>query len=223
MEPSLQDRAPQVCRGKEANLEPFRSASGFAQDVFKEQRVTRDECPLSSAQGLHVKTIWKQEDFSEISEGHFLITTERILFVGLDENKDIAVDAACIQLHAVSDDSIYIQIQDPQLEESEPMEFSLTPTQDSNCCQEIFDALSKLVSMHPIPLEDNEDGSDDYDEAIFAPPVENTTSQDRRDAMLKRLDAMLVIPPEYEREGDDMVEEVGQFEDADDDDDDALL
>jgi hypothetical protein len=230
MDQSLQDRAPQVWRGQEANLEPFRSASGFAQDAFNEQRVTHDECALlSSAQGLQVTTIWKQEDFSQVSgEGLFLVTTERILFVAQnDETKDVAVDAACIQLHAVSDDSVYIQIQDPQSDESEPMEFTVTPTaQDSSCCQELFDALSKLVSLHPIPLEEEDD---DYcgldDEAIFAPPVENSTSQDERATMLERLDAILVVPPEYEREGDDMVEEVGQFDDADEDDDedDAML
>jgi hypothetical protein len=224
MDQSSEDRVPQVCRGQGANLEPFRSAiqSGFGQEVFNEQRVARDECALSSAEGLQVKAIWKEEEETCYSEGRFLVTTERILYVSVDEKSDVAVDAACIQLHAVSDDSIYIQLQDPQSDESAIIEFTVTPTQDSSSCQELFDAISRLVSMHPIPLEEEDDDNEGFDEAIFAPPVENGTSEEEREAMLERLDAMLVVPPEYEREGDDTVE-VGQFDDADEDEDDDML
>lgn len=223
MDQSSEDRVPQVRRGKGADLEPFRSAiqSGFVQEVFNEQRVARDECALSSAEGLQVKAIWKEEEETYCSEGRFLVTTERILYVSVDEKSDVAVDAACIQLHAVSDDSIYIQIQDPLSDESATIEFTVLPTHDSSSCQGLFDALSRLVSLHPIPLEE-EDDDEGFDEAIFAPPVDNGISEEEREAMLERLDAMLVVPPEYEREGEDRVE-VGQFDDADEDEDDDMI
>ena len=223
MDQSSEDRVPQMCRGKVANLEPFRSAiqSGFVQEVLNEQLAARDEFVLSSTEGVTVKATWKEEEETSCSEGRFLVTTERILYVSVDEKSDLAVDAECIQLHAVSDDSIYIQIQDPLSDESATIEFTVTPTQDSSSCPELFDALSRLASMHPIPLEDDDD-DEGFDEAIFAPPVDVGASEEEREAMLERLDAMLVVPPEYEREGDERVE-VGQFDDADEDEDDDML
>ena len=214
------DGVPRVWRGEAANLDPLilRAAplDAPAGPVQEHPSVTpTDEFALADA--MTVKATWQTEDSTVFhhDEGRFYVTTERILFVSnWDKNHNVAVDAGCIQLHAVSEDSVYIQMQES--EDSTSIEFTITPNKQDEC-QVLFDALSKLVSMHPIPLDDDEDNGL-MDDAIFAPPADAGASEEEREAILERLDNMLVVPPEYE-----VTEEaqhvVGQFEDAEDDDD----
>ena len=227
------ERAPQVYRGQSAGLEPLRrciqSSSSSLSQVLQEERVTHDERLLSSAEGIAVTATWKIDDddesssAAEFSNGLVLVTSERILMVATEEEKhDVAIDAACIQLHAISnDDSVYLQIQDPESSESAPIEFTLKPTvaDPSASCQQLFDALSQLVSMHPIPLDDDDDDDEYGDGVMFAPgPMDGSAPQFEREAMLERLDNILVVPPEYEvDEAEAQEEEDGQFDDADDD------
>ena len=89
--------------------------------------------------------------------------------------------------------------------------------------QKLFDALCKLISLHPIEDDEDEDnhgmfsggmigggfGDDprlDYGEMVWAEP---TPEESDREAMLERLDNLLVVPPGLEVEDDD-----GRFDDA---------
>jgi Regulator of volume decrease after cellular swelling len=156
-----------------------------------------------------------------------------------------------------------------------PLEISIAPQGPdeaavSQKCQELFDAISKLVSLHPIdPNEDDDhhhdnnsgglsammmmmmgggagvgeadhnycgaDSDDNDDEMIWAPSTTttiddtSTNNDDVRQAMLDRLDDLLVVPPELqlhvddESEGDEENEATaeivpGQFDDADEED-----
>lgn len=238
-------RAPLVLRGEMANLEQLRHALQSSAAVpsptfvliFQQHCVAPDECVLTEAKGLLSTTTWKVEDttvFADV-EGSFFVTSERILFVAKNgATQDFAIDAECIQLLAVSNDSVYIQIQYPEDEESAPMELTVTPVKtddtSSTTSQQMFEALSRLVSMHPIPLDDDDDDDDGMmEDAIAAPPsVEGgAATEEDRDVMLERLDQMLVVPPEYEEhettsgqfdDADEGKECDAQFEDADADD-----
>ena len=132
-------------------------------------------------------------------------------------------------------------------------------------CQQLFDAISRMVELNPIDpntdetgeedgvfggggswitsehadldgatimammgagLESGDDASDDDDDDLICCPKVNTSTkpeevtEDERNAMLERLDNLLIVPPELEiHEGDVSDDErKGQFDDADEDD-----
>ena len=166
--------------------------------------------------------------------------------------KDWYVPATSITLHALTGDDddeneqqtssgrngVYLQMQNPHDEECNPIEWTVT----SRDAPALYAALSKLVSLHPIDphkdtngLEDGDD-QDDYfepEDMIWASDIRNNDSDDEeeegateeeRQAMLDRLDRVLTVPPEYEIHEDAAVEETteGQFDDAEEEDDDIL-
>eukprot|EP00550_Attheya_septentrionalis_P000756 CAMPEP_0198288262 /NCGR_PEP_ID=MMETSP1449-20131203/6826_1 /TAXON_ID=420275 /ORGANISM="Attheya septentrionalis, Strain CCMP2084" /LENGTH=362 /DNA_ID=CAMNT_0043986375 /DNA_START=46 /DNA_END=1134 /DNA_ORIENTATION=+ len=109
-------------------------------------------------------------------------------------------------------------------------------TNNQELCQALFEALSKLASLNPVDHDTfggggggsmfgmmmGMMGDNNNDELVTAwdEPEDDSAAADatetEREAMLDRLDHLLVVPPEYELP--DSVE--GQFDDADDDDDD---
>jgi Regulator of volume decrease after cellular swelling len=193
--------------------------------------------------------------------------------------------------------AVYVQVQalergcgDDDYNSPPPLEISIVPQagQDDDdaaavsqqCCQQIFDAIAKLVSLHPIDPNHTGDNSrnggdaangsgggglsavmmlmmgdgggigdnvdhdyfsygeqdllddDDNDEMVWAPAATTTLTtrgddddddaDDQRQAMLDRLDNLLVVPPELQLDEDDhenetAVEEIvpGQFDDPD--------
>lgn len=165
--------------------------------------------------------------------------------------KDWYVPATRITLHALTGDddeneqqtspgrsAVYLQMQNPHGQECNPIEWTVT----SRDAPALYAALSKLVSLHPIDphkdtngLDDGDD-QDDYfepEDMIWASDIRNNDSDDdeeegateeERQAMLDRLDQVLTVPPEYEIQEDAVVEETteGQFDDAEEDDDDIL-
>lgn len=216
---AIEERVPQVLRGEGSNLDPFRSEKTFA-DILSQ--VTGDDETALIPQSIPVKATWQQTQNDESSTvfsheaGFLFVTSERIFFISTsDKNHDVSVDAACIQLHAVSEDGIYIQIQESNENSDGGIEWTVTPTtttptttntEEEEACQVLFEALSKLVSMHPTVLDDDDDGFGD--DAIFAPPSTGEATEQERLAMLERLDNMLEVPPEYQ------VQAEGQFDDA---------
>jgi Regulator of volume decrease after cellular swelling len=119
-------------------------------------------------------------------------------------------------------------------EGEDSMEVTIIPL-DPNDCQTVFDGLCKLVAKHPLQLDDDDDGPGfggghgfDLDDMIWAPSAaagmrsmglsdENVdqeegndagASESEREAMLHRLDNMLVVLPEFQVRA-------GQFDDAD--------
>lgn len=170
--------------------------------------------------------------------GDIFVTSSQVLFVAAaatgggalePQENDFAIGATCIHLHAMAEEpeiSVYLQLTEENDEET-TSEVTLVPT-DSTSCQVLFDALCKLVSSHPLELDDDDDdqGNDEggapafgggfaiSDDLIWAPSVnglgDGQDDQEERTAMLARLDNMLVVPPEFE------IQE-GQFDDADED------
>eukprot|EP00980_Cylindrotheca_fusiformis_P013447 scaffold3437_cov113-Cylindrotheca_fusiformis.AAC.14 len=159
-------------------------------------------------------------------EGEVFVSSSQVLFAAKSSSTDdLAIGATCILMHAMTEEpelSIYLQLQEG---DEDTIEVTITPI-DSNACQTLFNALCKLVSLHPID-DDDADENDQYfgnDELIWAPSSshrafgeddeDDGATDEERQAMLDRLDSILVVKPEF-----DMIE--GQFDDAEDQFDDA--
>lgn len=190
-------------------------------------------------------------------QGEVLITNTQVLFVAESAEElesDLAIGGACVVLHAMTEDpepSIYLQLSSYSNNGDDDggcdiTEVTLVPSagnSNSDDCQKLFDALCKLISLHPIEGDDDDDGDDgmfgggmigggfgddtfaDYGEPIdglvWAPPPSTEdgpiATDQEREAMLERLDNLLVVPPGLEAKdgdgGNNNVED-GQFEDA---------
>jgi hypothetical protein len=242
MESSQQDNGtPQIRIGKEANLDFFQSLVNNNNDKmmmnptchFQQSLPDDNDEALLLPEAMSVKVTLQAtqtdstslvQEFKDIP-GTLFITTERLVFVSSkdDNNKnDFSIHAACLLLHAISQDGLYIQVQDVN-EEKDGFELTITPTttptttttlQQQQQQQVMFDALTKLVSLHPIM--DNDDNDDEdfgffNDNAVMAPP------RTAREEMLQRLDEMLVVvevpPPPPPSECYPVVVQ-GQFDDA---------
>lgn len=102
---------------------------------------------------------------------------------------------------------------------SGPLEVTIQPVEKDDC-QRLFDSLCKLVALHPTEDDEDDDGYNmgggGDDDLIWAPAHASTVNSDRsegateaeRDAMLERLDNLLVVREEFK------IQE-GQFDDAD--------
>jgi len=209
--------------------------------------------------------------------GKMFVTTKRVFFAAHDVQMasfDFAMNAYCISLHALMSEpthSVYCQLcesaskgfrdehQQPEDEDPSTIEIVIQPLDDVGAlegniklsCQQLFDALSKLISLNPVSCDDEEGGMgytsagagglaamlgflagdsavgfDDEehneDEMIYridsngnawknhiAMADGETIEEAERDRMLKHLDNLLVVPPEYD-------EHEGQFDDAED-------
>ena len=141
-------------------------------------------------------------------------------------NCNVSIHAACILLHATSQDGLYIQVQDLQKEQDD-LELTITPTTTTTHTTTTVESLSCLSSclwgIDQINIHASHRlewwgwgwcGEFISDEAIIAPP-QDATPQERL-AMLQRLDDLLVVPPEYQA-----IE--GQFEDANEQDHENVL
>jgi len=166
--------------------------------------------------------------------GTVFVTNTQILFVTSEADNmlaDTAVGGACILLHALSDDpepSLYLQLQSG--DDDAMMEMTIFASQEN--CQELFEALCKLINLHPIEGDDANDtggmmgmlgggmiggGFGDNVFADYGEPsgewitadTSTTATKEERGAMLERLDNLLVVAPGLEvQEGN------GQFDDA---------
>eukprot|EP00934_Nitzschia_sp_Nitz4_P008972 Nitzschia sp. Nitz4//scaffold27_size158506//76211//76906//NITZ4_002601-RA/size158506-processed-gene-0.18-mRNA-1//1//CDS//3329545491//8962//frame0 len=219
-----QDQLPHVIlRGSAADLSALRESD--SQSLYLEQR-----SPLLP-QGIPCRVQLQEENSTEPSnsEGELFVTSSQLLFVttqSSDDASDFAVGATCIHLHAMTEDpevSVYLQLTDGDDEDTS--ELTVVPL-DPSSCQSLFDALCKLVSLHPLDLDDEEGGDEPFgdgcvmsDDLIWAPSAgfgtvlgdddeeEDGASPEERAAMLERLDNLLVVQPEYQVQD-------GQFEDA---------
>lgn len=194
----MENKTHQIVRGELAGL--------------SELRGSKTEISETILYSDTVKVTWKEDEdisFASIA-GKAIVTTERIVFVAnVEEKNDASIDAECILLHATLHDppSIYIQIQETSAEVEAPMELTIVPDKESSC-QAFFEALSKLVAMHPIYDDDIDDGDEGM---MFMGPTRvesDEGSTEDRQAMLDRLDNLLEVPP-YLDVGE------GQFDDAD--------
>jgi Regulator of volume decrease after cellular swelling len=201
------DRVPQILYGESASLKNEPS-----------EYILKVPVPNAS---------WKTDDEVEFDQapGIVFITDNQVLFqCSQTQDHSVAIDAECIILHAQSEDQVlYLQLQENPSNESEVMEMTLTLT-TSDDCERLFQALSHLISQHPVYGDEDDDGMmmmGDYGEDMIVATEVNQSQQppteDERNAMLDRLDAMLVIPPHLQDNNNNAEEEEGQFDDADDD------
>jgi Regulator of volume decrease after cellular swelling len=240
----------------------FASNAALQQFLNPEERILKVPVHVTRRQQSTMEVEPAENDEQRDScQGRFVVTSERLMF-WCDEGgeNDAIVPAECIDLHAIAtsstngDDeaipnqdastSLYLQIRsDSDCSEPDLIEWTIIPRvippEDHEATvQSMFEALSELVSLHPIdPNDDMDDEDDDDDELIVAPQYHDdggtAASLEEREAMLERLDRLLIVPKELERhddaaEGDDgkstEATAEGQFDDADDDDEvDALL
>jgi hypothetical protein len=214
------DRVPEILYGEAANLqhEPL-------EYILK--------VPISCA-------AWKTDDQVEFdgASGDVYVNDDQLLFRCFSQSgHSVAIDAECILLHAQSDDHVlYLQFheQPSNSDDGEVMEFTLT-LMSSEDCESLFRALSHLVESHPVYCDEDDPDTSNFgnggmmmmggeygddmivagsSEEIVALQTSGEPSEEERNAMLDRLDAMLVVSPEFSREGD--ATEDGQFDDADD-------
>ena len=210
---------------------------------------------LHHLQSALVSLTLPSSSFSNV-EGQVFVTTKRAFFVAHDKqhaSSDFSMNAFCISLHALMSEpthSIYCQLNEEVRgsdDEEGPTskEVIIEPLcadgENQSSCQQIFDSLSKLISLNP--MEDDDDGEfgsgggsglsamlgmmadaygggdeDDDDDMICRIDTDqmattNDTNEDEEGAsaaarrkMLEKLDNVLVVPPEYDLDG--------QFDDA---------
>ena len=232
-----------ILRGSEASLEGLRSTSESTRNSFLQARggslltnqstrgVACRACGLTTENHADADT----ENTAGVA-GEVFLSESQVLFVTSSECRhDFAIGARCIHLHAMMEEpevAIYLQLSE-EGREDESLDVTLTPLNPEES-QPLFDALCKLVSLHPIEDGDEEGngsgglfgGGDDFmsrDDLIWAPSAgfgtvagqaeeeeEDTgATEAERAAMLERLDHLLVVRPEFE------IQE-GQFDDAED-------
>jgi hypothetical protein len=267
-----------VLKGNSANISALRGTDAQTRSIFFDERNNSNDedtpstPPLLMESSVFVSLMTTDSDVDDENEnennndtfiqGEMFITNTQILFVAIERDQsqyDLAIGAACIVLHAMTDEpelSIYLQLSSStsvgEQQQQPPTEVTLTPIhyENDNDCQRIFDALCKLISLNPIEPDDDDDGGGggnmmdgmfgfggtgtggfvddndgdgdvDDDGFIWAPTTasSNKTSdgtatmseEEERDAMLERLDNLLVVPPQFED---------GQFDDAIEENDD---
>lgn len=249
-----------VLRASFKSNSEFTSKAALQQFLDPEERILHGPVHVVRRQQSTVEFEPSENgDVRDSCQGQFVITSERLIFWGDEsEDNDAIVPAECIDLHAIAsapadvedeanphqDDStsLYLQLRsDSECSEPDLIEWTIfpqvIPPEDHEAAiQRLFDALSELISLHPIDPNDDMDDDDDEDEMIVAPPCRAdggiSATLEEREAMLDRLDRLLVVPKELERH-DDVAEyddgksteatAEGQFDDADDDEVDALL
>ena len=80
---------------------------------------------------------------------------------------------------------------------------------------------SGMTPAQLMEWETHNNDDDDDDDLVFAAAASDAPpTEDERNAMLERLDNLLIVPPEFEVHDDDGDASTGQFDDADEDDDD---
>eukprot|EP00535_Pseudo-nitzschia_heimii_P010633 CAMPEP_0197177674 /NCGR_PEP_ID=MMETSP1423-20130617/3200_1 /TAXON_ID=476441 /ORGANISM="Pseudo-nitzschia heimii, Strain UNC1101" /LENGTH=305 /DNA_ID=CAMNT_0042627263 /DNA_START=87 /DNA_END=1004 /DNA_ORIENTATION=- len=187
-------------------------------------------------------------DNDDAVSGEVFVTNTQVLFVsetGDEPGSDLAIGGACVVLHAMTDDpepSVYLQLSSSSDHDDGTgvvTEVTFVPSSGgSSDCDRLFEALCRLISLHPVEGDDD-DGDDDgmfggamigggfgddpfgdYGEAVdglvWAPPPSTddgpVATNREREAMLEHLDNLLVVAPGLEAKDDN--DKGGQFEDA---------
>lgn len=250
-----------VLRGRSAQLAALRRIE--SQPIFWDQRGGKEEallpCPIPCRAKWQEEeredtvdsdpSIETPSTTASYLEGEVFVTSSQLLFLAnspsstagptVDSfNEDIAIGATCIHLHAMADEpelSVYLQLTEGGggAGPDQTSELTLIPL-ESDGCQTLFDALCKLVSKHPLPVDDDEEDGAGFggwagggmegfvmsDDLVWAPAPgfgrvnsqapdddeDEGATEEERAAMLDRLDNLLVVRPEFD------IQE-GQFDD----------
>lgn len=236
----------------QAALEPFLREADYEEGTIAPPSATSSSNPLPLYKAsviLSWQTESEEENDSCVKEGTLIVTQRACLFcakaLGTSAKQRISdhdwyVPGVCISLHALAETAgnVYLQINmDMAHDVSAPVEWTVeTANRTDDEATDLYNALSRLVSLHPIdpheetnqlgPFVGNEDDYFEPDEMIWAADIRDeddgdiSVTEEEREAMLDRLDRVLIIPPEYEipdEQGN------GQFDDAEEDEDDDIL
>lgn len=230
------DRTPQIRYGQAAHeynaslIQKAAAAETTATEQNTNEATIITPFPIASA-------CWKTDADVEFenAQGISYITDDSFLFQ-CSPDYSVSMDAECILLHAQAEDDcvLYLQLSEPSQNDdgSEVMELTLT-LETADDCQKLFDALSQLVSLHPVHDDDDDGGGaaagmmmmmgmgngheENYGDDMVVAQREfqaSSVTEEERDAMLDRLDTMLVVPPHLEQQD---YGGGGQFDDAEDD------
>jgi hypothetical protein len=99
----------------------------------------------------------------ELIRGELFVTNTQILFVAAEAEHasfDMAIGGACVVLHAMTEDpehSVYLQLSTSDDADGGVTEVTLIPSSGEDDCQTLFDALCRLISLHPIEGDDDDD------------------------------------------------------------------
>lgn len=220
-----------ILRGDEANLAALRQAPA-------EYWTQREAVAPLMENGIACRATWGDSDTLVVAGEVYLSTSQVLFVAtpsttttssnssrsSSSSTEDFAIGATCIHLHAMTEEpelAVYLQLTAIGINnQEETSEVTLTPL-DPEASQPLFDGLCKLVSLNPWDLDDGEDdgpGGELFgggDDVIWAPARgegfgdhDGAATDEERDAVLERLDNLLVVRPELEIQD-------GQFEDAD--------
>jgi hypothetical protein len=216
-----------VQTGEGANLSTVRATSGDSLTTAIQQLMDEEETILFGPSDIKLIRSNQEEETAKEVFGTLLITTMSILFWATDKaciDHDLVVPAVCIDLHAMAEDpvSIYIQVRPSSISfDDTSIELTILSSEEEKN-ELIFAALCKLVSLHPVDDgEDDDDGFGQDDEMIVRSSTPPPATEQDREFMLEYLDSVLVVPPELEIQDPQIAS--GQFDDADDDDDESML
>jgi hypothetical protein len=241
-EDSSNDRNPKIVYGSVAHIDPKNCNSSVSLQIPIVQACwkTNEEVEFFEEEEESSSAINQGEE--KISNMMLYVTEHTVVFLSSVPNHSVQMDAECIVLHAQTDDCVvYLQLQESNTSE-DVLEFTVTLKTSSDSDQ-LFQELTNLVAKHPVDddldyanggIDANHHGGANgihmgdscEDDMIVANgnPYQRGTSEDERNAMLDRLDAILVVPPHLRNEEETID---GQFDDADgesgDDDDVQLL
>lgn len=240
-----------VLRGASSNPEAFRVALLQLLDKTQEEVLLHDNMAVTVSIIAPNDSVDEDDDVEgdeeaainrDITEakGTLIVTSERILFWSQEESLvdyDLDISATVLLLHALQDEpqpGVYLQISIPAYSSKDDqfLQITVAPTIESSkaehACKGLFDALTQLVNLHPIDDSETDDDGFFMDHRTISEKEESNgeATDEERSAMLHRLDEMLIVPPELERDTDVDVDEnntpnndneIGQFSDAEDD------
>ena len=208
-------------------------AKGFSRIVLDEEGQEQQQSSTSSSsqvQGDIIVTTKRLLFASRINEEKLSVPSETVNENAVWSSHDFVVDIQGIILHAIATDpepSLYCQFEEePQQPVTQvyffPPTTSTCSSDPSLLLSKLFHALAMAIEWNPVSSSrEDEDGllvgeeSDDSDYSIpivhSTQPSDGATPEQRR-AMLERLDALLVVPPDLEihSDNDDLNGEVGR-------------
>jgi len=205
-------------------------AKGFSRIVLDEDEEGQEQQQSSSqVQGDIIVTTKRLLFASRINEEKMTVPPETANENAVWSSHDFVVDIQGIILHALATDpepSLYCQFEEEQQQPVTQVYFfpptSTCSPDPSLLLSKLFHALAMAIERNPVTMDDDdEDGllvgeeSDNSDNGI---PIFHPTQQsdgappEQRRAMLERLDALLVVPPDLEihSDNDDFNGEVGR-------------
>ena len=143
------------------------------------------------------------------AEGLVLVTTHRILFIAADESQDIAIDAICVTLHAMTsepDISVYCQLSSNSLRD-------ISWKSSTAVVDDVGEVIDTKDGESDDPLSTSSSPSDGPIEVFFTPKVRNYTGNNKEiddlksklcEEFFRALGSLVALNPIYDEEEENM-------------------